>query len=103
MPIKYSIYELTNHGRVLRDVKFTAREAEKRALELRKETRNPCSVDPEFTPPAVPETAEIARDLYREVHGPAARLDDQPFSTKVIYRMLAETAASVLRERGIAR
>lgn len=100
--IRYYIHELTDDGNVFHGWKPTAREADEKVNSLRKRSRNNFVISPEYVSPvpAVVPAPVTAEELFVKNH-PEDTLADQPYKIKIIYQMLAETATTILRQRGV--
>lgn len=102
MPMEYFIEELKNGSKIQHGSSFRLEEAQRTAAKITYETKNPVSITPLWVdsnqvdePGIEPITAQ---ELYEEVHGKGAKLDEQPFRTKLLYRILSETTNKFLEE-----
>lgn len=102
MPLEYFIEELKNGSKIQRGSSFSLDEAKRTAARIAYETKNPVSINPIWIESNQIDEPEIkqftAQELYEEVRGKDAKLDDQPYRTKLLYRLLSEKANSFLNE-----
>jgi hypothetical protein len=101
MAIEYDVLELTSGRPVLHGTLTDSKDAETLAANLRDKTGNNFMVSARFVPgsEAIQNGPVSAREIYAEVHGPAASFDEAPYRTRLLYELLAEAANEVLSER----
>lgn len=107
MPMEYFIEELTSKGVVFHGSVFSKAEAlqEIDRIKRKMRTQNPLSYRAEYVPinqieDADAQNVEIAaEDLYKETHGPDAKLSEADETVRRIYDLCAATANEIVAEQ----